>query len=177
MKKLIVNYSFDASEKKITFSDYASISLEGVLIVTNVTDNEIIYLFNNPLTLTRKLVIRRTIATVMTGVPNIIKHISKIMSLAIMRGIPVMARKLDIHRTFESIVVGVPLIVKKVKKPLIAVMIGIPTLTRKLVIRRTFAPVARFIPKSYLKITFDIMNRITGGGTTIIKKIINIFDD
>ncbi len=45
MKKLITNYNFDASEKKITFSDYTSIDQEGLLLITNVKTNQIIYNF------------------------------------------------------------------------------------------------------------------------------------
>ena len=45
MKKLIKNYNFDASEKKITFSDYTSIDQEGLLLITNVKTNQIIYNF------------------------------------------------------------------------------------------------------------------------------------
>jgi hypothetical protein len=45
VKKLITNYSFNAASKTVTFSDYGSISLENVLLVTNVTANTIIYNF------------------------------------------------------------------------------------------------------------------------------------
>lgn len=45
MKKLITNYSFDASAKTITFTDYTRIAREGLLLITNVTDNIIIYNF------------------------------------------------------------------------------------------------------------------------------------
>lgn len=45
MKKLITNYTFSASTKQITFTDYATISLSSVLLITNVTDNIIIYNF------------------------------------------------------------------------------------------------------------------------------------
>lgn len=45
MKTLISNYAFDASEKTITFSDYESIALRNILIITNVTDQIIIYNF------------------------------------------------------------------------------------------------------------------------------------
>lgn len=48
MKILITNYTFDASEKTITFGDYGSIVLDSVLLITNVTDNIIIYNFANP---------------------------------------------------------------------------------------------------------------------------------
>ena len=44
-KLLISNYTFDASEKQITFTDYANIAIESVLLITNVTDNVIIYNF------------------------------------------------------------------------------------------------------------------------------------
>lgn len=45
MKKLISNYSFNAAAKQITLSDYTSIDLESLLLITNVTDNVIIYNF------------------------------------------------------------------------------------------------------------------------------------
>lgn len=48
MKKIISNYSFNAADKKITFSDYSAISLENILLITNVTRNQIIYNFADP---------------------------------------------------------------------------------------------------------------------------------
>jgi hypothetical protein len=48
MKVLINNYVFDSSLKRVTFSDYSSIDLEGVLLITNVSINEIIYNFAEP---------------------------------------------------------------------------------------------------------------------------------
>jgi hypothetical protein len=63
MKTLILNYLFDKTDKKITFPDYPSIRLDSILLITNVTyQNIIIYNFadstkggsvtNNILTLT-----------------------------------------------------------------------------------------------------------------------------
>ena len=46
MKKRIITYTFDASEKTITFS--GAMELEGFLIITNVTDNIIVYNFADP---------------------------------------------------------------------------------------------------------------------------------
>jgi hypothetical protein len=48
MKKLVTNYTFDPLNKTITFNDYDSIELERVLLITNVTRNEIIYSFADP---------------------------------------------------------------------------------------------------------------------------------
>ena len=48
MKKLITNYTFNPTERKITFNDYEVIELERVLLITNVTRNEIIYSFADP---------------------------------------------------------------------------------------------------------------------------------
>ena len=45
MKLLITAYTFDASAQTITFTGYGSILLESVLLITNVTDNIIIYNF------------------------------------------------------------------------------------------------------------------------------------
>jgi len=51
MKKLIPNYIFDKTAKTVTFIDYSAanpIRLENVLLVTNVTANQIIYNFADP---------------------------------------------------------------------------------------------------------------------------------
>lgn len=48
MKKLVSNYTFNAAAKTIAFNDYTSIDLEGVLLITNVTRNTIIYNFADP---------------------------------------------------------------------------------------------------------------------------------
>ena len=45
MKILITAYTFDASAKTITFTDYNPVVLDSVLLITNVTDNIIIYNF------------------------------------------------------------------------------------------------------------------------------------
>jgi len=45
MKKLITNYTFNATAKTVTFTDYTTIRLESVLLITNVTDNVIVYNF------------------------------------------------------------------------------------------------------------------------------------
>lgn len=47
MKQTIKNYSFNASSHTITFSDFSSIVLERVYLITNVTSNTLIYQFNN----------------------------------------------------------------------------------------------------------------------------------
>lgn len=48
MKKLITNYTFDASAQTLTLTDYASLNQEGLLLITNTTDNVIIYNFASP---------------------------------------------------------------------------------------------------------------------------------
>jgi len=45
MKKLVENYSFNAATRQITLTDYTSVDLEALLLITNVTDNIIIYNF------------------------------------------------------------------------------------------------------------------------------------
>lgn len=49
MKTLVKNYIFDPTNKTVTFSDYETIALERVLLITNATKNKIIYNFANPL--------------------------------------------------------------------------------------------------------------------------------
>jgi hypothetical protein len=48
MKILVENYTFNSSTKQVTLTDYTSVSLESVLLITNVTDNIIIYNFADP---------------------------------------------------------------------------------------------------------------------------------
>lgn len=50
MKIQITNYTFDPVAKTVTFKDFSSISLESVLLIVNVSVNEIIYNFANPAT-------------------------------------------------------------------------------------------------------------------------------
>ena len=47
MRKLRTDYLFDASAKTITFTD--SLDVKGLLLITNVTDNILIYNFADPL--------------------------------------------------------------------------------------------------------------------------------
>jgi len=49
MKTQVTNYTFNKTAKTITFTDYSTIRLDGVLLITNVTDNIIIYNFADPL--------------------------------------------------------------------------------------------------------------------------------
>lgn len=46
MKNLIINYTFNAAGKTITFTDFASIDKEKILLITNVTTGGIIYNFS-----------------------------------------------------------------------------------------------------------------------------------
>lgn len=48
MKVLVENYSFNPATGVITFTDYDSIKLENVLLVTNVTSNVMLYNFAVP---------------------------------------------------------------------------------------------------------------------------------
>lgn len=48
MKILFENYSFDASAQTVTFNTTDVITLEQLLIITNVTTNKIIYNFADP---------------------------------------------------------------------------------------------------------------------------------
>jgi hypothetical protein len=48
MKILFEDYSFNAATKQITFNTTSTIGLEQLLVITNVTDNIIIYNFADP---------------------------------------------------------------------------------------------------------------------------------
>lgn len=48
MKVLFENYSFDATAKTVTFNTTDTITLEQLLIITNVSTNKIIYNFADP---------------------------------------------------------------------------------------------------------------------------------
>jgi len=44
-KQLITNYTFNKTNKTVTLNDYNNVRQEGVLLITNVTDNIILYNF------------------------------------------------------------------------------------------------------------------------------------
>jgi hypothetical protein len=48
MKILLENYTFNAAAKQITFATSVTVSLENILLITNVSTNTIIYNFANP---------------------------------------------------------------------------------------------------------------------------------
>lgn len=48
MKKLITNYTFNKTAGTITFTDYVSLGLSQLLLITNVTIGQIIYNFADP---------------------------------------------------------------------------------------------------------------------------------
>ena len=48
MKILFENYSFNAASNQITFNTTNTVGLEDILVITNVTDNVIIYNFADP---------------------------------------------------------------------------------------------------------------------------------
>jgi hypothetical protein len=48
MKILVENYTFNSRSKQVTLTDYTSLDLESILLITNVTDNIIIYNFADP---------------------------------------------------------------------------------------------------------------------------------
>jgi hypothetical protein len=47
MKQLIKNYTFNKTTGTVTFTDFASIAAERLLLITNVTSNTLIYQFND----------------------------------------------------------------------------------------------------------------------------------
>lgn len=49
MKVQVINYTFNKTAKTVTFTDYTEIRLDSLLLITNVTDNVIIYNFADPL--------------------------------------------------------------------------------------------------------------------------------
>ena len=49
MKIVVKNYTFNRAAKQITFTDYASITLENIFAIINATSNIVIFQSNNPL--------------------------------------------------------------------------------------------------------------------------------
>jgi len=48
MKKRLTGYTFDASAKTVTHASFSDVTLAGIQLITNVTDNIIIYQFSSP---------------------------------------------------------------------------------------------------------------------------------
>lgn len=47
MKQIIKNYGFDKNAKTVTFTDFALVSLDRLLLITNVSANVVVYQFND----------------------------------------------------------------------------------------------------------------------------------
>ncbi len=47
MKQIIKNYLFNAASRTVTLGDFSGVSLDRLLLITNVTSNTVIYQFNN----------------------------------------------------------------------------------------------------------------------------------
>ncbi len=58
-----------------------------------------------------------------------------------------------------------------------AQMVGVPGFGRAIISVRQFVATMTGVPDGEVKIKFAILNRLEGGGTTIIKKLIAMFDD
>jgi len=50
MKALVTQYTFDKTAKTVTLTGHSSVDLAGLLLITNVTDGQIIYNFADPST-------------------------------------------------------------------------------------------------------------------------------
>ena len=48
MKALVTQYTFDKTAKTVTLTGHSSVDLAGLLLITNVTDGQIIYNFADP---------------------------------------------------------------------------------------------------------------------------------
>ena len=48
MKVKVKNYTFDKTNKTITLNDFASLTLDSLLLITNVTNGTILFMFNDP---------------------------------------------------------------------------------------------------------------------------------
>lgn len=112
-----------------------------------------------------------------TGIATVIKQVGKPFAvsttvLATMKkqvgkifaanttGVATMARVLSAFRTFSASTTGVA------------------SYTRSVIAARTFVATSTGVAKMYIQIADTILNRMTGGGTVIVKKVINyIFDD
>jgi hypothetical protein len=144
--------------------------------------------------LARKITAKRTIAPTMRGVANRpTLKITKSLQVT-MRGIASIIRKIKttilatmkgvtprfgfkIGKLLSVTMRGIVTLNRFVRKLISAVMKGIPTLNRKLTARRTITAVMKGTSEGLVKMSFSILSRISSGGTTVIKKIINIFDD
>lgn len=97
----------------------------------------------------------------MTGVASTVRYIRLSAKVATMIGVAGFSRTLEIFRTFT------------------ATMTGVPTMSKALILVRYFGATMTGVAKTAIQMPQTALNRIVGGGgTTIVKKVINyIFDD
>lgn len=131
---------------------------------------------NSVATLNNQIGITKTATTI--GVPSLVKQAGKFFStsttgiafltkqigkpfLVATTGVATMSRRLSMIRNFSSSITGVA------------------SMSRSVIAARTFTAVTTGIAKLFVLIPDSVLNRMTGGGTvtTVVKKIINVFDD
>lgn len=124
----------------------------------------------------RAIIAVRTFALVTTGVVARVVGV-RLARAVTMVGLTTSSKKIFIVRALTTI--GVPALVKKVGKTFNLVTVGTPGFNRAVIAVRSFARTMFGVSKSRIEMPEEALNRITGGsgGTTIIKKIIAIFDD
>ncbi len=121
-------------------------------------------------------VLARTLAVTMRGIPSrIILRVKKPMITA-MRGIASLT-KLP-KKTLLVAMRGIPSIAKLLKKTLSTVAHIIPTQIKRATLRRVLFSQMRGQVRARIEMGFEVLSRIVGGGgTTIIKKVFNVYDD
>lgn len=118
----------------------------------------------------------KTLAARMVGVATLIRKTSKTLA-AVMLGVATLTRLLTLRRTLTGIMVGVSTLTSRLAlfRTLAARMAGVATLSRRLILRRTLSATMIGRAFGYLRLPFD---KVPSGGTsTTIRKILNIFDD
>lgn len=112
----------------------------------------------------------------MAGLPAVSKRISPLPLLTVTA--PVASLIKSVRKTLQAIAVGVPSAAKRVAPgPKTATAVGLAATQRALIAVRTFQVSMVGVAMLLVRIGQNVLNRLAGGATTVIRRTTNIFDD
>jgi hypothetical protein len=120
---------------------------------------------------------RKTLSVTLALRVSLAKFIQKVLSVRIGL-VPTFDRRIAAHRTLTVALLLRTTIIRKIGRTLTVVLRLVPTLQRFLRAARTLAVTLALRVQGFVKISFEVLSRITGGGgTTIVRRKKLIVDD
>jgi hypothetical protein len=148
--------------------------------------------------MTRLITAARTLSVTSTVIAAFSRAITAARTLpTTATGSPTMTKLISAFRTFAITTTGTPIVIKQVLKRFVVAATGTPTMTRIITAIKLFTVTATGTPlmqrsiiaarsfispvtvtiQIFMNLSITIINRLTGGATIVIKKLVAMMDD